>query len=356
MAISGADVLDIDTLSKRYELQAGKLREIVVSSTAALMVAEWTGGHIERVRSDWKGTAKPALLAIAQQLSSVATDLHKRAEDQRRVSSSASGSGAATVGRPGPGNATALVNDYLDWPNDDSVRIREVVGSDGKTRFIVSIPGTHGDLFKPDGQLGGAQEDPAAWLNLETPIRRRIVQQITDRLKGHEGAEVMLVGYSQGGMLAESISESGKFNVKEVITIGGPAIVPANDYGGANVMRLQHNSDAVVNITNVARLVLQPTSLLAEIPGDVGELIGAITGGDRHGVVQEFRGGSPFEALFEGGTPIKDHNPHGIPENDYRWLAEQYEESGDPAVLDARARQSVFLDSRVVADDSYTRD
>lgn len=41
-------------------------------------------------------------------------------------------------------------------------------------------------------------------------------------------AKVMLVGYSQGGMDAQNIAESGRYDVSTVVTFGSPIVAPAS--------------------------------------------------------------------------------------------------------------------------------
>lgn len=86
----GADVDQLIALAKRVELQSRKFEEIVTSSSMALMVAEWTGADIDRIRSEWNRQSKPAMKRMSGNLAALAIELRKQAEQQRAVSAAGS--------------------------------------------------------------------------------------------------------------------------------------------------------------------------------------------------------------------------------------------------------------------------
>ncbi len=73
---------------------------------------------------------------------------------------------------------------------------------------------------------------------------------------GNQGAEIMLVGYSQGGMDAQNIAASGRFNVSTVVTYGSPIIRNAPT-SGYKIVHLQADLDPIPGLSKggVASLV-----------------------------------------------------------------------------------------------------
>jgi len=223
---------------------------------------------------------------------------------------------------------------------EDAFRIQKVLGPDGVERFIVYISGTGS---ASDG-LMSAEENVAASFGMSTRTRENLERLIADHIGDQTDAEIMLVGHSQGGMYAEAIAASGRFNVKEVIAVGSPGVPVVNGYGGANVTRLQHNADWVVNGVEWGR-----GAVLG--PGNHGLLnIGAAGGLDSSGSVETFRAGNPAEGFLNENSDPWNSQSHMLREGDYNWIAEQYEASIDPSIVAARERQSAFLGGTVVAD------
>jgi hypothetical protein len=353
----GADVDQLDALASRLDRQGSAFREIVGSSTAALVVASWTGADIDRVRSEWTRVAKPAILRVADELSRIAGDLRVQAAEQREASRENSGRTAPRAGAidgsghrlppvdppvGGPTNMRGLIAGVKQLSGDDLFSISEIVGTDGVTRLIVTIPGTHGRLDNPDGwgQVGGWGSNPAIWLSQNSEVRVAIADALKTRLAAYPDAEVMLVGHSQGGMLAQSLADDPAFHIKEVVTVGSPTMTADHGFGGANVTRLEHNSDPVVIGTGLAaplRNELSGHGLVADMLQQVMGLDGPVAG-----AATTFHGGSYFEGW--GG----DGNAHDVGVGDYDWLADQYEASNDAAISAARERQAPFLQGTVV--------
>lgn len=218
---------------------------------------------------------------------------------------------------------------------EDAFRIQKVVGGDGVVRFIVYFSGTDSAY---DDLMSGGENVPASF-GISTRTREHLESLIAGHTKDHPDAEIMLVGHSQGGMYAEAIAASGQFNVKEVLTVGAPGVPVLGGYGGANVTRLQHSSDAVVFGTEAARLkVLGPGGYLLNNLGTQGGL-------DLSGEVATFVSGRPNEGL----------SAHTLDEGDYNWLADQYEKSSDASIVAARERQSPFLNGTIVLDSDAAR-
>jgi hypothetical protein len=329
----GADVDQLDRLAQAFERQAAAYRQIAASSSLALMVATWTGADIDRVRSEWNRGSKPTVLGVAGELTRLAIDLRRQAHQQRETSGTLRPVGFTDhpiLGEPLTHSTRDLIQHYSD-ADGELLTIREVVGDDGQHRFVVMINGTLGTLseWQKYLQLHGWLENLPASFNVDTPSELIISEIIRQRLGDNKDAEVMIVGYSQGGMTAQSIADSGRFNVKEVMTIGSPEIPAFNGYGGANVTRLYHNADEVEAITEAARL-----QVLGPVADAAMHLLSADT---------------PLNAeisTFRDGTP--GLGAHDVDKPDYMWLGERYDASIDPEIVVARERQAVFLEARTV--------
>lgn len=334
----GADVEQLRALAARFETQANKLNEITVSSSAAIMVADWTGANIDRVRSEWNRTSRPQIAAMAQSCSDTAMALKRHADEQERASAAvARVDGAprepAEAGRPGPGDMHGLLDDMKELQQKERLfRLQEVVGEDGRTRYIISLPGTVGGLGDEFNDLGSWQEDANLWLARNSEILALLREQLRAAVADHPEAEVMLVGYSQGAMLAQLIAESQDLNVKEIVTIAGPKMVSSTDYGGANITRLQHNADPVTNGTDYLR-----GSIFADSGRDFRRWI---RGEQSH----------ISDTTFRGGWVLED-DVHELKSGDYDWIVDEYEKSTDASHLAARERQAAFLRGRVVRDE-----
>lgn len=84
--ISGADVDQLEALAKQFHARATRLREVVVSSSALITMAAWTGPSVERLRRDWHQSARPALISLAETLDRNAGELRREAHQQRVAS------------------------------------------------------------------------------------------------------------------------------------------------------------------------------------------------------------------------------------------------------------------------------
>jgi len=59
------------------------------------------------------------------------------------------------------------------------------------------------------------------------------------------GAEVMVVGFSQGGIHGQWLAESKLFNITDVVTFGSPHYSGAELDGGANIVRIRDSDDRI---------------------------------------------------------------------------------------------------------------
>lgn len=137
-------------------------------------------------------------------------------------------------------------------PDDAVIRVTQIVGADGVSRWRVLIPSTQ--VWSPfsDDAPNDLNSDLVAKLN---PAQRtqleKAVQAALEQTDGYtSGDPVMLTGFSLGGITAGNLAADAdfvaEFNVQAVLTAGSPlddiAIEPS-----VSVLSLEHNSDPVAN-------------------------------------------------------------------------------------------------------------
>lgn len=245
MAYYGADPGQLRALAAQFskgaallESHAQSLHSMIGSATS------WQGPDAERFRSQWAGRDFKAMSAAITMLRASAQDLKRNADEQEGVSGGSGGSAgdARSGASTGASGLFAHIenSDKTDDANRDGMRIERVVGPDGETRLIVYLKGTGAtdrdlvqDWVRNAGLVGGDSDDV---------IRSRIEAALDDTPKGRS-TDVMLVGFSQGGMLAQNIAASGDYSVTDLVTYGAP--ITHSDIEGVQAAHLQANSDPV---------------------------------------------------------------------------------------------------------------
>ena len=126
------------------------------------------------------------------------------------------------------------------------VRVDKVRGADGVERVVVYVPAT------TDWSVGSGNGTDMQ-TNLETiagkdSAMRKVVRQALEDAGVDGSTEVMLVGYSQGGIVAMSLADDpefhAKYNVTTVVTVGSPV----SDYrvpDSVEVLSIEHDHDLV---------------------------------------------------------------------------------------------------------------
>ncbi|MBS1907168.1 MAG: hypothetical protein JST33_11510 [Actinobacteria bacterium] len=169
---------------------------------------------------------------------------------------------------------------------DDGVRVQVIRGSDGVDRVVVYINGTgsasHG-LFT----VGSNAQLMLGEGNKTLDYVRGIVAKAA---ADHPGAEIMLAGYSQGGIVAQRLAQEHQFPISTVVTFGSPRL-PSSGLGGIDVVRLEHNGDPIPG-----------TDLEGVLAGEV-DAANAANAHAHGGSDVVFRGGNPFQgsAALSGG-------------------------------------------------------
>lgn len=125
---------------------------------------------------------------------------------------------------------------------DDTIRIDKVV-KDGVTRVVVYISGVGDDAYSANAALQAKKGtiDP----NVERVINQTI-ENIEQR--GEYVSEIMLVGFSKGGMTAQNYAAKGLYSgrVKAVVTFAAPLVKKAHEYGpDVDVLHLVAKNDYI---------------------------------------------------------------------------------------------------------------
>jgi hypothetical protein len=129
--------------------------------------------------------------------------------------------GTVTVGRALAGTALSLWSN-LDASTGDKLTAQMVSGSDGNARLVVSMTGMRDKLS--DALMGNT-----GWLN---PIVSDFIDQAyEDWGLAASGAEIMLVGFSNGGQQMQNYAAAGKYgnSVTVLLLFGAPLTKTANE-------------------------------------------------------------------------------------------------------------------------------
>jgi hypothetical protein len=206
-------------------------------------------------------------------LASLSVALRRQAEQQRAASAATSSTRDAA--RPSTHRVTTedRWRELLD-SGDDGVRIQAIKGADGEVRYVIYIGGTRAGL----GNLNVF--DNLAERGQMTMTYLDIYKKIAEA-KIPLGADVMIYGYSQGGIHAQRLAAESNLHVTDVVTFGSPFQGNDQEVGGANIVRIHDEHDWIPG-----------TGMLNSVEHGASELIDhAVTGiralfGDEDGAVR----------------------------------------------------------------------
>ncbi|MGY2084331.1 hypothetical protein [Blastococcus sp. SYSU DS0539] len=140
----------------------------------------------------------------------------------------------------------------------DTIAVRVITHADGSAAYVVDIPGT-AEWNAPFGPLNPQTHDLGTNLRVlggEATTRQQAVADALRRAGASPADPVMLVGYSQGGMVAaQAAADAGTpdfdFDVRSVVTAGSPiarAAVPPS----VQVLALENVYDVVPQLDSRA--------------------------------------------------------------------------------------------------------
>ncbi|MGV0715838.1 WXG100 family type VII secretion target [Mycolicibacterium sp. XJ662] len=243
MTVIGADPDQLRATANQFMQAADRLQGSLKGLNSFVSnAAIWRGPDSERFRSEWNGQSIFALNGAINALRAGAEVLRRNADEQENASRADAAGGTqganksdAMCYRPAPKGLNGMWDEIQDIPKESSgYRVQKVIGADKVERYIVYIAGT--DAAK--GQTLGSNA-PAIYGELD--------QAQFDALKRliPEGADVMLVGYSQGGIDAQNIAARDYFNVEQIVTYGSPI---RNDLN-VDAIHLQYSEDLVPHLS-----------------------------------------------------------------------------------------------------------
>lgn len=214
---------------------------------------------------------------------------------------------------------------------NDGVLVQTVRGTDGKTRMVAYIGGTTGEwgLTADDNQ--GIFENAVSRLGIPKPDQvsaiQAAIQQCNTSTACGSVDEILLVGYSQGGMDAQNIAfwNAAGVPVAGVVTFGSPiiAINPA-----VTSLHIQDSADGVVAVFQDL-----PAAVLPINPVTLALLKGPKTAADLRGEVYSGRSTSPIDSPLPWlGVHANDQTYADLSQDFWATPADQY--STQKAVID----------------------
>ena len=142
-----------------------------------------------------------------------------------------------------PSSMSDLIDHRSGMDKDDGLRLEEIRCKDGKTRYVLYIDGTESGKGAYYDSHTWPENVPAyAGWRTDTDVR------ISELLRTHvkpPGSEIMVCGYSQGGLHALALADTGEFKVTQVVNTYSPDMsVPVNLHG-AQVINLRDTKEPV---------------------------------------------------------------------------------------------------------------
>jgi len=253
MALQGADVAQLRTTATQFAQGASAL-ETAAKALHALISngTQWRGPDADRFRSEWTGVSTRTISAAVETLRRASDELRRNADQQDQASEARAGesNGSFPTEMPqetltaplqdsstpsGTGELFANIPEGTDTDGvNDGMRVQKVIGPDGETRFIVYFGGTDDAINRPVGRNG-------IITGIADPV---LIERIKEATKGYPNADIMLVGFSQGGMDAQNIAASGALdNVTNVATYGSP--ITQSDSDNYDSVHLRAKGDGV---------------------------------------------------------------------------------------------------------------
>lgn len=175
-----------------------------------------------------------------------------------------------------PGGSPAL--NGVDPAKSSTLRIRKVRGVDGKTRLVVTLPGTDfdslNDVLNGGRDPSGTMSDLQLMLGISAPELEEIKRVLLNEKAalGNEYGGMMLKGHSQGGILAAALASDEKFvhdaGVQNVLTYGAP-IADFKISDEVQVLSIEHTNDPVPHLDSGDNPKMPNwTTITTEVPAE----------------------------------------------------------------------------------------
>lgn len=327
-----------------------------VDRTSEQIRGVWRGHDTDRFVDSWQRTMRPNFKRVADDIIGLAQSAMNNADEQERASGGGSGGGAGSGGgRTGgtsgrtPDSISGLIGEVSsgDVNTNDGLRIQYAIDADGRYKVIVYIGGTDSNnpLLQWRDNIGSSLGYSEMGAHIMSELNRM-------GLNG-ENVDILLVGYSQGGLVAEGVARVGDFGSVMIVTEASP---PLNkDLGNADMLRL--NSPGSVNdLIYLANMGVQGFDRLPDFgpssvrEGEQGLRLSENTGSrlDTYGQGMKMtpNGTSYVDggAIFNAG--VEAHEDHDL----YRGAAQEFEGRADAGAQEFKSRISQFQGLDVIYD------
>jgi hypothetical protein len=235
----------------------------------------------------------------------------------------------AEVVRPPRGVADLLTaldfRNRASGPDSDQIDVRVITHADGTRAYIVDIPGTQ-DWSLPDGSVNPATNDLGTNVRVlggDVTSRERAIAEALHRAGASSTDPVMLVGHSQGGMVAaQAAHDAGTpafgYDVRTIVTAGSP-IARAGVPASVQVLALENRHDIVPHLDgrgnddapNVTTVTFdQQNGTVAtnhSISGGYSPAAAAVDRSDDPSIAAYRASAAPFLAETGDGTRVEAH-------------------------------------------------
>lgn len=285
MSFSGADAAELDSTARLFTQAADRLEAVSKEIHGRLSAQVWTGPDADRFRGTWSYNSA-AIRAAATILRDAATTLGRNASEQHQASRASTGSLAGSPSgtcQQAPSNTAALYDRLRHVTatatnGGDGVFVEQVQGTDDVMRAIVYLGGT-------ESLVGTNQPFWSNIPDLAGQVKQWQIDEINRKMKALNlpaNTPMMLAGYSQGGMDAQLLAQSGKLHgqVAAVVTYGSPIV--SNPNAGYQTVHLQDAGDVVPKFTQPLPAVenaLHGNIFTGTSSGDVAVLAAGVVGG-----------------------------------------------------------------------------
>ncbi len=174
-------------------------------------------------------------------------------DDERTGGSVSISRYAPSWGRQPPSSIGSMldrVGDLEDQPSA-SIAVQRVAGRDGVARYVVVLSGMRSmtSTSDPEDLLGSGAAVVRTTTNYTTCVRQAIDAALVPR-----GAQVLLVGHSEGGIVAMDLAGDPAFNggrvrVTQVVAAGSPiSSKPVAPGSGTRVLGIENVNDIVTHL------------------------------------------------------------------------------------------------------------
>ncbi|MCI4658197.1 GPI inositol-deacylase [Cryobacterium zhongshanensis] len=323
-SFSGADVAQLRELARAFQDASDRLERNRMTIANQIKISAWAGPFAASFRLNWESEHTVHIAVVARALADNAARLRKNADEQDGASRAETGQAGSSTSRSSgaqpnaetipPSNVAGMIGTLHGMKSNDGIRIQEIVGDDGVTRYVVYINGTQSSDNK---FLNSVPENAASIQGIES-ITDAYLHALLEKTIRPKDAEIMVVGYSQGGMHGEILAQSGRYNVTDVITLDSPVITQHNNLNGANVVRLWDS-----NRESIGELGAANEGVFNPLTGGFRDILGALTGEKEQGIQKYYLGQSDTS---EDAGDMRAHDSKQA----HQQIATQFEQSQDP--------------------------